>query len=288
MKKTNSLRNFWYKLTPNQRFFVRKLYYFPIDTLDKLMGKRNKYVPPRGYIYTGSPSNSKNYINQGKHQLEILKEFADLKQDDIILDVGSGIGRTAIALAGFLNKDGIYEGFDVVERGVEWCNKKIKPDYPNFNFKYLSIFNDLYNNKGEKASRVRLPYKEKYFTKIFSFSVFTHMQIGEISNYLNEINRIIKPNGLCCSTFFLYEDDNEEFISNKENFSFKVKKNGYRLMSASTKSGNIAIHKQKLNEMMANSNFEIVDIIDGFWKKEKTHEKKSEYQDIVIFKPDNR
>ena len=35
MKKTQLLRNFWYGLSSNQRFQIRRLYYLPVDLKDK-------------------------------------------------------------------------------------------------------------------------------------------------------------------------------------------------------------------------------------------------------------
>ena len=71
MKK--KVRNIWYLLSSKQRFIIRRLYYYPIDIYEKIRGKRHKYVPPRGYIYTGSPANSQKYIDQSNHQLRLLK-----------------------------------------------------------------------------------------------------------------------------------------------------------------------------------------------------------------------
>lgn len=274
-------RNLWYSLSTKQRYTVRYLYYLPLDVLDKIRGNRHKYVPPRGYIFTGSPTDSKKFIEQSTHQLNLLKNEINLKPDDILLDIGSGIGRTAISLSVYLNSRGKYEGFDVVKRGVDWCNSKIGKDYSNFNFTFIPLFNDLYNNSHLKAENFIFPYKQEYFDKVFSFSVFTHMQIEEIQNYFKEINRVIKKNGMAFSTFFLYDDEDEELISKKEGFGFPIQKNGFRLMNSKVKSGNIAIHKEKLNDMIAREGLVIVKIIDGFWKGNK---ETPEYQDIVIFK----
>ena len=55
----------------------------------------------------------------------MLKQFIDLgglKPEHRVLDIGSGIGRVAIPLTEYLNEKGSYEGFDVVELGVNWCN----------------------------------------------------------------------------------------------------------------------------------------------------------------------
>lgn len=280
--KSSPLRSFWYFLSYNQRFLIRKLYYLPIDFYDRVTGNYHKYVPPRGYIYTGSPANYKDYIKQGEHQLELLKSEIDLKPTDCVLDIGSGIGRTAIALTTYLDKSAKYEGFDVVQLGIEWCDSKIKKDFQNFNFKYIPLFNDLYNNSNLKASEFSFPYEKNFFDKIFSFSVFTHMQIDEIQHYFSEIQKVLKPDGLALSTFFTYDNASESEISNNPAFNFSYKKNGYRLMSDKIKSGNIAIHKDKLKAMFEANNLTLVKIIDGFWKGSK--EDKIEYQDIVVFK----
>lgn len=279
-----ALRDIWYKLSSKQRFFIRQLYYFPLDFYDKITGKRNKYVAPRGYIYTGSSTGAQNYLNQGIDQLDLLKKYANLSQEDNVLDIGSGIGRTAIALKDYLNNNAIYEGFDVVKLGVDWCDSKITKDFPNFKFTYVPLFNDLYNTSIQKAEKFIFPYEENYFDTIFSFSVFTHMQIEEIQNYFKEIRKVLKDDGFAFSTFFLYDDDIEDYISSKEGFSFLVKKEGYRLMNENVKSGNIAIHKEKLQQMLSEENLEIVKIIDGFWKDKKRNPKKTEYQDILVFK----
>lgn len=287
MRKNKTIRNFWYNLSTNQKYIVRKIYYFPIDFIDKITGKTNKHVPSRGSIYTGSPSGAAKFIKQGTHQLKLLTSFINLKSTDSVLDIGSGIGRTAIALTGYLNEKGNYNGFDVVKKGINWCNSKIAKDFPNFHFKYIPLFNDLYNTNIEKAEEFKFPYAEKQFDKVFSFSVFTHMQIKEISNYFAEIHKTLKPNGACLSTFFLYDDENEDYIANRSQFNFPIKFNGYRLMNETVKSGNIAINKIALETMLNDQGLKIDRIIDGFWKDKVRDTSKIEYQDIVVFSKKN-
>lgn len=284
MKKSSKLRDIWYSLSANQRFFIRRLYYLPKDTVDSISGRRHKYVPPRGYIYTGSPASAQDFLGQSQHQLQLMKEFAGLKPHHHILDIGSGIGRTAIALTDYMDETGSYQGFDVVERGVQWCNSRIGKDFKNFTFKYIPLFNDLYNTATLKASEFIFPYTDSSIDVAFSFSVFTHMQLDEIQHYFKQIHRILKPGGVCLSTFFLYDDASEAFISGNRDFSFPVKKEGYRLMNDTVKSGNIAIHKNNLFQMLSAAKFEEVKIIDGFWKDEVRDSAKTEYQDIVVLR----
>ncbi len=278
------LRNLWYKLPTNQRFLVRRIYYFPIDLFDTLTGNKHKYVPSRGNIYTGSPAGANDYIKQGEHQLKLLANEINLNPNDYILDIGSGLGRTAIALTSYLNTDAKYEGFDVVKQGVDWCNSNLGKDYSNFNFTYIPLFNDLYNKSTLQADEFIFPYKQQYFDKIFSFSVFTHMRINEIQHYFKEINKVLKSDGLIFSTFFLYDNNTEDYISKKDGFNFPIKKDGYRIMNEKVQSGNIAIHIEKLKEMLLDEGLTLVKVIDGFWKGKSKTKKTIEYQDIAIFK----
>lgn len=284
MKKTEQLRKFWYNITANQRDVLRQIYYSPIDLFDKVTGRRIKYVPPRGVIYTGSPASAKKYMQQGFCQLELLKEEINLLSDDTILDIGSGVGRTAFALTTYLNENGNYDGFDVVKKGEDWCESGIGKDFPNFNFKFIPLFNDLYNTSKLKTLDFTFPYKAKSFDKIFSFSVFTHIQIDEIQHYFNEIESALKVDGLCFSTFFLYDSETEDYIAKRKDFNFPFKHGGFRLMNESVKSGNIAINKTKLNKMLKKARLKKVKLIDGYWKDKIKDETKKEYQDIVVFK----
>jgi ubiquinone/menaquinone biosynthesis C-methylase UbiE len=284
MKKTNGLRDLWYKLSIDQRFLIRRLYYLPVDLWDKISGKTIKYVAPRGAIYTGSPASAKDYVKQGEHQLDLLKEFIALKPDDHILDIGSGIGRTAIALAAYLNPAGKYEGFDAVKKGVDWCNLTIGKDFPNFTFTYIPLSNDLYNDSGIDAVKFVFPYEDNSFDKAFLFSVFTHMQIEEIQNYLKEIERILKPGGMCLATLFIYNPDIENYISENAIFSFPVSRNGYKLMNEKVQASNIAISEEKLHEMIAKTSLTKTAFIDGYWKDQVKDKSKVEYQDILVLK----
>lgn len=280
----NKLRNFWYNLSSNQRFLIRKLYYFPIDFYDKLTGKTHQYVPSRGNIYTGSPDSAEGYLKQGKWHLKLLQQHIDLRPTDSVLDIGSGVGRTAIALTEYLNNVGEYQGFDVVEAGVNWCNNGIGKDFQNFQFTYVPLYNDLYNTSAQKATEFKFPYNDQYFDKIFTFSVYTHMMINEIQHYLTEMNRVLKDDGAIFSTFFLYDDQDEASILENKSFHFGVKKEGYRLMSDHTKSGNIAIYIDNLKKMANQAGLEVVKIEKGFWRTGIRRQAEDEFQDVVIFK----
>lgn len=271
----SALRSYYYKLPPGLRLLGRKLYYFPIDLYEGITGKRSKNEPKKGDIYVGSS----DFIAHGIRQTKVLQKYIDLKSTDHILDVGCGIGRTAVALTEVIT-NGTYEGFDAVEKGIIWCNKNIHKKHPHFNFKFTPIYNDLYNSFSQKAEDFTFPYDNSKFDKVFLFSVFTHMQIPEIKRYLYEVGRVLKNDGLCLSTFFLYDESKKEGGS----MHFPHTYDGYKLMDDKVTAANIAVSIRLLNEMAYAAGLEVTKIKEGFWRNDVQKEGADEFQDIVVFK----
>jgi ubiquinone/menaquinone biosynthesis C-methylase UbiE len=213
--------------------------------------------------------------------------FAGLNSGHNVLDIGCGIGRTAVALKSFLNPNSKYEGFDVVEKGILWCQKNISKDFPNFNFKYTPLNNDLYFLTDKKADRFNFPYNDSEFDTVFLFSVFTHMQPLEVQNYLNEIRRVLKANGKCLTTAFVYDETIEAFIASENSkFLFPFNKDGFRLMNEKVPSANIAFSENKFNQMLKESGLKLVDQINGTWKNSDITNAANQlqsFQDVLVF-----
>ncbi|MES2617090.1 MAG: class I SAM-dependent methyltransferase [Bacteroidota bacterium] len=273
-------RKLFYSLSPKLRFIVRRLYHLPSDTINTLLGKRHPLEPPKGMIYTGYG----DFIAHGQKHLNYLKDLAGLQPQHRVLDVGSGIGRSAIALTTYLNSQGSYEGFDVVKLGVNWCSKKITPKFPNFKFKYVDLKNDLYKSSGSDATKYTFPYNDNEFDIVFLMSVFTHMGIEEIDHYLSEINRVLKPGGKCMATFFYFDANTLERMKSKStDIKFEVDKGHYWLMDENVTSANICIESNYLKAMIAKKGFTIDNTMDGYWRN-FTQQTGNYYQDICVFK----
>ncbi len=273
MKKIS--RRLYYLLPPALRFSARRLFYLPLDVLEKLFGKREGLTPPRGMIYTGSG----DFKRIGEMQLGYFTTYCDLKPECAVLDIGSGMGRSAIPLTKYLNKEGKYEGFDVVKRGVDWCSRNITKRFPNFQFKFIPLNNDLYRQGGAPPEKFRFPYDDELFDLIIVNSVFTHMVASEVESYFSEMARVLKPGGIVYATFFLYEDGTEPF---PEDFDFPYNYGHYRLMDNEVKSANVAFEKSFLKEKLIEQNgFLIRHLFPGSWNGQPIKESK-EFQDLVI------
>ena len=256
-----------------------------MDTWDSLRRRSRRYItpPPRGKIFIGSG----NFIQRGREQIEYLRNYAALLPHHVVLDVGSGIGRTALPLTGFLGREARYEGFDVVKEGVDWCKSRITSKFPHFSFTHAELVNGLYSLNGSAADSFRFPYPDSAFDVVFLFSVFTHMGKGEVQHYLHEIHRVLKPGGRCLGTYFLYTPDNEARIGKGMGaFSFPVKGDGFRLMNSKVTAANIAFSEDTLRTMAATAGFNWEQRIDGYWKDPAYKQKGHDFQDIVVLTKD--
>ena len=258
------------------RLKARQAFYAPADLVDKVTRKKGQIVPPKGLIFTGSG----NFLKQGDNYLKIFIKYGGLQPHHNVLDIGSGIGRMAIPIAGYIEETARYEGFDVMKVGVEWCQKNLTPLYPNFNFTHVPLKNDLYTNKGEASENFTFPYNDNTFDFCFLTSVFTHMTDKQVENYLMEIKRVLKPKGRCLATFFIL-NESAKHDSNSE-FQFPYDFGHYRLMDEKVTSANVAYEQSYLEAFANKIGLTIKDFYFGFW----SHQRKKDaldFQDIVVF-----
>lgn len=269
-------RKLFYQLPPALRFAARRLYFLPVDAWEALTGQRDELTPPRGLIFTGGG----DFRKTGEMLVGYLKEFGGLRPNGKVLDVGCGIGRVAIPLAKYLNEQGGYEGFDAMERGVVWCRENISGRFPNFNFKYVPLNNDLYRSDGASASQFRFPYDDDQFDAAVVNSVFTHMVPEEVENYLREIRRVLRPGGVCYATFFVFDEKQKNGFP--AGFDFPFDHGHFRLMDEKVKSANVAFAEGYLKkELVERNGFWLRHFFLGSWRGLRREDCK-EFQDIVI------
>lgn len=263
------IRNLFYSLPINIRYLVRRLYYLPQDIF-----RKDKTIPPKGLIYTGGG----DFKKIGNFWLSYFKENANLKENNNFLDIGSGIGRVAIPLSNFLK--GNYEGFDLIDIGINWCKKNISLKHSNFSFKKVFLFNDLYQGKYDSAADFIFPYPDNYFDTACATSVFTHMIDIEVENYLEQTLRVLKENGILVASFFILDEESMELMKNKA-LNFKYKKDNSYYISEKSISANVAFQKDYLVNMINQKGFKIIKYDKGFWCGRSKLDA-NRYQDILV------
>lgn len=194
------------RLRPAARF----LYHLPAEAFDRVTGRRDALTPPRRLMFVGGG----DFKRAGQKFLRFFVELGGLGPDDRVLDVGCGVGRMAVPLAGFLSERGRYEGFDVVPEAIAWCRKAITRRRSNFAFRVADLYNKTYNPGGRyRAAEFPFPYADRSFDFAILTSVFTHMLPAETEHYLSEIGRVLAPGGRCFATFFLLNDESRRLIA---------------------------------------------------------------------------
>lgn len=270
-------RLLFYLLPVQLRYFLRRVYYLPIDIYENLTRKRPYGVPPRGKIFIGPG----DYIKLGEKFLGYFTELAGLKPDHSVLDIGCGIGRMALPLTGFLSEKGSYDGFDIVKSGIEWCNKNISEKYPNFKFSYTGLYNQLYNTSDKAdAGKFIFPYGDSKFDFVILTSVFTHMMPAEVENYIQEIGRVMKPGATCLMSFFIINCESEDLmIKRPTHMNFPINKGFYRLHSSQVDTANVAYDEEWLLEKLENAGLKMESIKYGQWCGRNIY---FDYQDLLI------
>lgn len=135
--------------------------------------------------------------------------MAGVHPDHDVLDIGCGVGRTARYLCDYLDGHARYEGFNIAEDGVRWCQTHIAPSFPNFHFRFTPLSNTYYSPDPmlPSAAAFEFPQPDRSFDFAFAHSVFTHLLPDVATRYLNKIGRVLRPGGISYSTWFLFDEE---------------------------------------------------------------------------------
>ncbi len=274
------LRNAYYALPPVVRRVSRRIFYMPVDLYDSVTGARGTMIPPKGKIFIGSG----DFVSTGESIMDQLVALGGLQPFHRVLDVGCGLGRVTVPLTAYLGSGGTYEGFDIVNSAIRWCRTRISSRYSNFQFTHIDLKNDLYNLRtDDEAKDFVFPYSDAEFDMVFLTSVFTHMVLADVENYLEQIHRVLKPGGVCFATFFIMNSEAQDFMQQSGKEMFQTVRDHHYLFHAKVKEANVAYDEAYLVEKMIGSKgFKLDQVHYGFWSgRPKTS--LDNFQDICVF-----
>jgi SAM-dependent methyltransferase len=233
-------------------------------------------IPPfRIASYVGGTA--AQFRDVGRMMLNGFCEYADLRPDERVLEVGCGIGRIAVALTQYLNA-GTYVGFDIVPHGIAWCRKKITPRYPNFTFFVADVYNGLYHPKGKfKASAYRFPFDDASFSFVYLTSVFTHMLPADMEQYVREMARVLDAGGRCfCTAYVMSPQARSHLVDGTSLRKFRDSGRGYWTDQPGTPEGAIAFDEDYLLGVFRREGLNPMRFVPGEWWKDRNA------QDILV------
>lgn len=218
----------------------------------------------------------------GKGIRDSLLQETNLNEDSIVLEIGCGYGRIAVALTETLSQRGRYDGIDVVKAATDWCTNEISSRHPNFKFIHSNIANAYANDaKGISAAAYKLPFDDDTYDLVFLTSVFSHMRPEEIRAYLHEIFRVMKPGASCYATYYLIDDfANQQIAKNKASQNFKHDFGNFLSTNKRVPEQTIAVQETLIRSYYHESGLSIREpILFGSWANRPHH---YGYQDTVV------
>jgi SAM-dependent methyltransferase len=218
----------------------------------------------------------KRFAYYGKLLGNTLIDECQLKPSDKVMEIGCGVGRTAVFLSSYLN-DGNYFGWDVDPVSIDIDNKLPLFKKKKFRFQCVNFKNDLYNKKGEQIP-FRFPAEDNSYNVVFLVSVFTHMYPQDITFYIKEISRVLKPGGHCMFTCFLMD------YGVHPEMNFKFKRDGYYINNEKHPLQTIAFDEKFFTTLFEENHLKVKNLLKGNWRsKENGYRPQTEFkQDIFI------
>jgi SAM-dependent methyltransferase len=121
-----------------------------------------------------------------------------------VFDFGCGCGRIARRLVQQDPRPERYLGIDLHKGMVRWCSSHLAPAAPGFEFRHHAVHNPTFNPRARRRT-APFPAEDRAFSLVLAWSVFTHLVQSQIDHYLAEIARVLEPDGVLHSTWFLFE-----------------------------------------------------------------------------------
>ena len=218
--------------------------------------------PPSFMDYSGG-----GFVPIGNHLVQLMTARAGLADGMVVVDIGCGIGRMAVAMSKRLRNIS-YIGFDVVNYGILWCRKRFSA-LPGYRFVHANIFNTFYNPRGSEAgSSYRFPASDSTADFVCATSVFTHMPAAEVTHYLREASRCMKRGAKAYFTAFVLDrESRRQIAANLTLLTFRHEHRGACVETPDEPDLAVAYEAPAFEAMVARSGLEVVAFYPGNWRK---------------------
>lgn len=257
---------------------LRWMAYLALEASAALSGK-DDFSPPGWIPLIGDG----DFKGVGEEFLRYFVEWGGLRPDEAVLDVGCGLGRMAGPLTRYLDPArGRYSGFDIDDRAIRWCQRRISARHPHFQFQHADLFSREYHLAGKaNGAAYRFPYPDASFDFVISTSVFTHMLPQEIENYLGEITRVLRPGGRSLVTFFLLNPESMALLdAGRSPLNLAHNHGAYRLLNEKIPEAAIAHDEQIVRKWLRSHGLRLLDPVRyGWWCGREKHQS---YQDLLL------
>ena len=138
---------------------------------------------------------------------------------DLVLDFGCGCGRIARQLIQQEPRPKRYVGVDLHAGMIQWCRENLAPIAPGFEFHHHDVHNPGFNPQST-ARQLAFPVPDRCVSLALAWSVFTHINEAQTLFYLGEMARVLRPDGIVLSTWFLFDKSDFPMMQEFQNALF--------------------------------------------------------------------
>jgi len=237
-------------------------------------------VPPESLrVWVGPFSNAELFARSGNETLKEIVALCGLPPDSQVLEIGCGCGRLSRAFAQYLSPEGSYEGFDVARALIEWCQQQLEPQLRNFRFSWANVRAGGHNPEGAvSGAAFRFPFSDNRFDLAVACSVFTHMLPDEIENYVAETFRVLKTNGRCFMSVFLFDSEAETAVGTGSTiFDFRYPLGACMTFDRERPEEGIACRKDWFLELIESNGFRVDAVQGGNWRRIRSYQISQDY-----------
>ncbi|ACK85018.1 Methyltransferase type 11 [Methylorubrum extorquens CM4] len=201
------------------------------------------------------------FITTGKLFRLLICRHVVVSSETKLLDIGCSCGRLAYALYDDLGVGG-YTGFDIDNKSLEWASENRYFADRGFEFHKADVYSDIYNpNSQVQASDYTFPMSDSRFDVVVMYSVATHLLEEELRRYLQEIYRMLKPEGrVIFSVFFKTTNDSGTFLDN----TVQLGKSFVYSLDSPRKA--VAFEEITVRELLDATGFDNVSVEIGTWR----------------------
>ena len=122
-----------------------------------------------------------------------------------VFDFGCGCGRVARQLLALNDPPSRYVGIDIHRGMIDWCAQNLSAVDPHFEFFHHDVYNISLAPENSRQLTAPFPVEDGTFSLTVAHSVFTHLYPAQTEHYLGEISRILQPDGIARTTWFLFD-----------------------------------------------------------------------------------
>lgn len=212
----------------------------------------------------------------GNEFVKVFEDLVGIGKGENVLEVGSGCGRIANALAPRLHAvDGTYDGLDVQTRAIQWARRHVTSRYPTAKFHAVDVYNGVYNPNGKiPGSEVTFPFRDASFSFVYATSLFSHLLEADARRYLRECLRVVRPGGKVLLTFFLADRP----IATPSPYSFRATLGVARVNDANAPEAAVAYSEDWVRATISKEGGRVLGIHPGQWRDPQG----ISWQDIVL------